>query len=46
MTNKKIKLQTSKTVLNTEHKLDDGTVVKLNPVVTRIILADSKSKVN
>ncbi|MEI0487938.1 hypothetical protein [Brachyspira pulli] len=45
MTNKKIKLQTSKTVL-TEHKLDDGTVVKLNPVVTRIILADSKSKVN
>ncbi|WP_295154750.1 hypothetical protein [uncultured Brachyspira sp.] len=42
MPNKKTKkLQNSKIML-TEHKLDDGTVVKVNPTVTRIILFDNK----
>ncbi|WP_295161205.1 hypothetical protein [uncultured Brachyspira sp.] len=42
MSNKKIKkMQNSKTI-SLEHKLDDGTVVKLNPTVTRIVLFDNK----
>lgn len=45
MPNKKIKLKDSKNIL-TEHKLDDGTIVKLNPTVTRVILFDNKNKVN
>ncbi|WP_176720562.1 hypothetical protein [Brachyspira hampsonii] len=46
MPNKKIKnLQNTKTAL-TEHKLDDGTIVKLNPIVTRVVLYDNKNKIN
>ncbi|ELV05767.1 hypothetical protein [Brachyspira hampsonii] len=46
MTNKKIKnLQNTKISL-AEHKLDDGTIVKLNPTVTRIVLFDNKNKIN
>ncbi|WP_258222344.1 hypothetical protein [Brachyspira hampsonii] len=43
MPNKKVKkLQNNNTAL-TEHKLDDGTIVKLNPIVTRVVLFDNKN---
>lgn len=41
MSNKNIKCINRKELLF-EHKLDDGTVVKLNPIVTRIVFFDKK----
>ncbi len=41
MTNKKTKKLKNTDIMLTEHKLDDGTVVKLNPTVTRIVFFDS-----
>ena len=42
---KKLNIKKTNNML-TEHKLDDGTIVKLNPTVTRIVLFDNKNKVN
>lgn len=44
MSNKKTKKLQNSTVMLTEHKLDDGTVVKLNPTVTRIILCENDKR--
>ncbi|MEI0700445.1 hypothetical protein [Brachyspira intermedia] len=44
MSNKKTKKLQNSTVILTEHKLDDGTVVKLNPTVTRIVLFDGDKR--
>ncbi|MEI0486444.1 hypothetical protein [Brachyspira intermedia] len=44
MSNKKTKKLQNFTVMLTEHKLDDGTVVKLNPTVTRIILCENDKR--
>ncbi|MCZ9999910.1 hypothetical protein OFR29_11370 [Brachyspira hyodysenteriae] len=44
MSNKKTKKLQNSAVMLTEHKLDDGTVVKLNPTVTRIVLFDSDKR--
>ena len=44
MSNKKIKKLQNSQVMLTEHKLDDGTVVKVNPTVTRIVLFDSDKR--
>ena len=44
MSNKKTKKLQNLQVILTEHKLDDGTVVKVNPTVTRIVLFDSDKR--
>lgn len=44
MSNKKTKKLQNLPVILTEHKLDDGTVVKVNPTVTRIVLFDSDKR--
>ena len=40
MTNKKTKKLKNTDIMLTEHKLDDGTDVKLNPKVTIIVFID------
>ncbi|WP_300365528.1 hypothetical protein [Brachyspira sp.] len=42
MSAKKTKKLQNSAIMSTEHKLDDGTVVKINPTVTRIVLFDNK----
>ena len=44
MSNKKTKKLQNTQVMLTEHKLDDGTVVKLNPTVTKIVLFDNDKR--